>query len=233
MDPLDQRLSDAGASWRQAQPEPPDLDRLVRGLDRHPRRLFSPRAALLLAASLVIVAAVAVAPGVGGVLNGWFAVPSPTATPSPAPTASPTATPTATSSGPSASPSPSPSGSPPSDAGQARNLVRAYETALIAGDWRTAFDLLGPASPKHEAGFAAFASERAAFYVSVAGRYTIGSTTVVRDPAPYEPVTKGADLSRAFLIEVDYPALTGNNAGYDQFVVAPDATGAWKIWPAR
>ena len=62
MDPLDQRLTDAGAAWRQAQAEPPQIDRLVVGLERHPRRLFAPRAALLFAAGLVIVAALAAVP---------------------------------------------------------------------------------------------------------------------------------------------------------------------------
>ena len=43
----------------------------------------------------------------------------------------------------------------------------------------------------------------------------------------------GADRAKAWLIQVDYPALAGNNAGYEQFVVAPDSGGTWRIWPVR
>ena len=46
MDPFDQRLTDAGAAWRQSQPEPPDLNRIVARLE--PRRV-----AWLLAATRV------------------------------------------------------------------------------------------------------------------------------------------------------------------------------------
>jgi hypothetical protein len=58
-------------------------------------------------------------------------------------------------------------------------------------------------------------------------------TQQVPDWTTYAPLIHGADLSRAYLIEVDYPALSGNNAGYEQFVIAPDASGTWWIWPVR
>jgi hypothetical protein len=229
MDPLDQRLTNAGAAWRESQPDPVQIERLIAGLERHPRRLFAPRAALLFAAGLVIVAAVAVAPGVGSFFNPVATVPTPSAATTPTPSA--TTSPSSTPSGAPASASTRPS--QPTDAAAATTLIRTYEEALVAGDWRTAFDLLGPQSLTHEAGLASYATERAAYYESVAGRYTIGTATPVVDGTPYEPVTKGADLSRAYLIEVDYPAMAGNNAGYEQFVVAPDASGAPKIWPVR
>ena len=53
------------------------------------------------------------------------------------------------------------------------------------------------------------------------------------DWTTYAPLTQGADLTQAYLIEVDYPALSGNNAGYEQFVVAPDTSGTLRIWPVR
>ena len=112
-------------------------------------------------------------------------------------------------------------------------LVDRYEAALVAGRWSAAFDLLAATSLTHEAGIESFASERAAFFDSVDGRYTVGDPERIRDWTEYGPLVTGAGRSRAWLIEVDYPALSNNNAGYEQFVVAPDASGTWRIWPVR
>jgi hypothetical protein len=229
MDPLDQRLTDAGAAWRQTQSEPPDLDRMIVAL--RPRRSgrFSGRPMYAFVAALLLVAAIAVAPGVGSLLHQVqppvpiVASPSPTVTSSQAP-ASPAPTPS--------SPAPSPLASL-TDGKTATDLVDRYETALVAGKWQTAFDLLAPTSLTHEAGLDAFASERAPFFVSVDGRYVIADPAPVTDWATFGPTVAGADHSRAYLIEVDYPALSGNNAGYEQFVVAPDSGGTWRIWPVR
>jgi hypothetical protein len=229
MDPLDQRLTDAGAAWRQTQPEPPDLDRMIVALPRRGSGRFTGRLMYAFVAGLLLLAAIAVAPGVGGFLNQL----QPPVTV--VPTVSPSATPGETSASPAptpASPAPSPSASL-SDRETATDLVNRYETALVAGNWQTAFDLLAPSSLTHEAGLDAFASERAAFFVSVDGRYVIGDPTLATDWANYGPVTAGADRSRAWFMEVDYPALSGNNAGYEQFVVAPDSGGTWRIWPVR
>jgi hypothetical protein len=229
MDPLDQRLTDAGAAWRQTQPEPPDLDRMIVALPRRESGGFQGRLMYAFVAALLLAAAVAVAPGVGSFLHRFQTTPpvvttaSPSATPSQTP-ASPAPTP--------ASPAPSPSASS-SDRETATDLVNRYETALVAGNWQTAFGLLAPSSLTHEAGLDAFASERAAFFVSVAGRYVVGDPASATDWANYGPVTAGADRSRAWFIEVEYPALSNNNAGYEQFVVAPDSGGAWRIWPVR
>jgi hypothetical protein len=221
MDPLDQRLTDAGAAWRQSQPAPPDLDRLVASLDRRPSRAFSPRLGFLLAAGLVLLGAVAIAPGVGGVFDGFRSGPPITATTAPS---SVPATPTPTP----------PTSIQPSDASRASALVDTYEAALVAAEWQTAFDLLAPASPTRGLGLAGYTDERGPFYESVAGRYVLGEPTQdVADWTTYAPLIEGADVSRAYLIEVDYPALSGNNAGYEQFVVAPDASGSWWIWPVR
>jgi hypothetical protein len=35
------------------------------------------------------------------------------------------------------------------------------------------------------------------------------------------------------LIDVDYTAVGGNNAGYALFGFAPDPQGTWRIWPVR
>ena len=120
-----------------------------------------------------------------------------------------------------------------SDDAEATDVVNRYEAFLVAGRWRDAFDLLGRSSPTYEAGLAEFSSERAAYFQSVDGKYTVAEPTTVTDWASYGETVAGADTARAVLIEVDYPALAGNNAGYEQFVVAPDAEGTWRIWPVR
>jgi hypothetical protein len=235
MDPLDARLTAVGSDWRRSQPEPPDLDRMIAGLDLRRRPASSSRLAFLLVAGLLALTVFAVASGAGGFLrNGLPGVVTPTpsvpacvdgsACPS-----SPAATPLASI---PPSGSPQPSSPPPSDSARATALLEAYQSALVAGEWRTAFDLLAPTAPTSSTGFAAYADEREAFYASVAGRFTIDAPTS-EIPESMTPLLPGADRSRAFLIEVDYPALAGNNAGYEQFVVAPDGSGVLRIWPVR
>ena len=228
MDPLDQRLTDAGNAWREAQSEPPDLNQIIAALPRRRSGLFEGRFMYAFIAGLLLVAAIAVAPGVGGFLHQ-------VTTPVPVPTAAPSPTPTDSQA--SGQPSPAtPEPSPTAALGEretATALVDEYEAALVAGRYATAFDLLAPASLTCKAGFAAFQSERTAFFRSVAGQYTVLAPVAVTDWADYAPLVEGADQSRALLIEVDYPALAGNNAGFEQFVVAPDSGGTWRIWPVR
>ena len=230
MDPLEQRLIEAGATWRQSQPASPDLDRMVVAL-RGRRSGPMPRSLMTtFVAGLLLVAALAVAPAVGSFLHLLPPTgPVATATPSPAPS-QPVATPEP--SGPISSPVPSPSVTL-TDAQTATQLVERYEAALVAGQWQTAFDLLLPTSATHDAGFASFQDERAAFFASVKGRYTLTEPTRVTSFKGFPPLVGGADRERAWLIEVDYPELAGNNAGFEQFVVLPDATGTWRIWPVR
>src|SRR3954453_4233609 len=124
MDPLDQRLIDAGAAWRRTQPEPPDLDRMVVAL-RRPTGPFTGRLMYAFLAGLLLMAAIFVAPGVGGFLP-QFQPPlpvAPTASPSAAPSEAPeTPPPSAIAASPSPSPSPSAS-APASDRDLATDLV--------------------------------------------------------------------------------------------------------------
>jgi hypothetical protein len=227
MDPLDQRLTDAGLAWRQTQPEPPDLDRMIVALRQRRSGLFQGRLMYTFIAGLLLLVAVAAAPGVGSFLHQFQATPPIVTVPSPTP------------SRPADSPQPTPSSPAPSasaivgDDAVATDLVDRYEAALVAGKWQTAFGLLAPTSLTHQAGLAEFSSERAAFFDSVKGRYTVVDPVPATDWATYGPLVGGADRTRAWLIEVDYPALAGNNAGYEQFVVAPDSGGTWRIWPVR
>jgi hypothetical protein len=147
--------------------------------------------------------------------------PSATPSPSPSPSAAITASPAPTSTPPAGTPS-------PADASAARDALDRYTAALVRGDYATAWAMLAPEVQAHRGSLAAFTAERSAFFRSVAGRYTI-----VVWPADVAPITDwlsatdGAtiDLHHAVLVEVDYPALAGNNAGYDLYIVNPSATG--------
>jgi len=119
------------------------------------------------------------------------------------------------------------------DRRRARDMVDRYENALIAGDWEAAFELLSPTSLTREMGLEAFASERAAYFDSAGDRYVLADPARVSDWMDIAPLVVRAERPRAWLVEVTYPALAGNNAGYEQLVVAPDENGTWRIWPVR
>lgn len=137
-----------------------------------------------------------------------------------------------------ASPSASSGEAPrPWDALQAATLADGYERALIGGDWQVAWDMLAPADHVLRETLAEYTNERSAYFHSVAGRYTLSVLTheaaVLRKWTTSPELVGGADLARAFIVEADYPALAGNNAGYEVFLVAPHATGTWRIWVVR
>ena len=235
MDPLDQRLTDAGLAWRQTQPEPPALDPMLVALRQRRSIVFQGRLMFAFIASLLLVAAVAIAPGVGSFLHQLQPSQPPVLVPSGPPVSSPL--PSSPESSPTspepASAKPAPPTPPPSDALAAAELVHKYEDGLVSGHWQGAFDLLSPTSLTAQAGPAAFATERAQFFASAGDRYVVGGAAPIGDWSRYGPDVVGADREHAYLVQVDYPALAGNNAGFEQFVVAWDASGTWRIWPVR
>ncbi len=145
---------------------------------------------------------------------------SPVATANPSPSLSPTDMPT---------PSVAPGGSSTSaDITTAKAAVDQYSADLVRGDYAAAWAMLGPEYRANAAPFASWSSERSQFFKSVAGRYT-----VVVSPPGVAPITDwlsstfGApiNLAHAVLVEVDYPALAGNNAGYNLYIVNRTASG--------
>jgi len=180
----------------------------------------------LVAAGAVIVAlivALSLRAGGPGPLPSQPAVgASPSAATSPSPTASANPTPS-----PSATPSASPAASA-SAASTASAIVDTYTRDLVQGNFAAAWALLATDGPSRAQTFAAWSTERAQFFRSVAGRYTI-----VVSPAGVAPLrswlaspwSSSIDLAHALLVEVDYPALAGNNAGYSLYIVNPTASG--------
>ncbi len=125
----------------------------------------------------------------------------------------------------------------PGDADKAAGLADNYERALVDGRWQAAWDMLSPADQALRGTFADYTSERSAYFHSVAGRYTLSAPThdaaVLTNWTSSPDLVRGADLSRAFIVQADYPALAGNNAGFEVLLVAPGSSGAWQIWVVR
>ena len=126
------------------------------------------------------------------------------------------------------------------DATTAARLVATYEGLAIAGDWPNAWALLAPwARPT----LADFTDDEGLYFRSVKGRWSTGppqhDLSVLRQWlfAENEPSRRigglGADLGRAYLVEVDYPAMAGNNAGWEMYLAAPDDSGTWRLWLIR
>jgi hypothetical protein len=128
----------------------------------------------------------------------------------------------------STSPSPTlPSQTPdPAEVSAAKDALDHYLRALVQADYQTAYEMLAPEAQAAQS-ITEFSYERNAFFKSVGGRYTI-----TLSPSDVGPITSwlppnaaSVDLSHAVLIKVDYPALAGNNAGWELYIVSPGANG--------
>ncbi|HEY7827929.1 MAG TPA: hypothetical protein VIB99_06825 [Candidatus Limnocylindrales bacterium] len=154
---------------------------------------------------------------------------SPSSVPSPSPVGS-------AGPGPSASNSASPSASPPSTAfANAAVVVDEYTKDLVDGNYAAAWAMLAPDGPSRAQTFASWSAERAQFFRSVAGRYTVTQPPTGTAPLASwlaNPWSSSIDQANAVLVEVDYPALGGNNAGYDVYIVNPTSTG-YAIYDVR
>jgi len=132
----------------------------------------------------------------------------------------------------SASPSPSTTAAAetptPADVAAAKQAVTTYTADLVRGDYAAAYPMLGPEAQAHFGSLSSFTYDQRAFFQSVAGRFTVtpqpSDVGLITD---WLPTTYGAsiDLAHAVLVEVTYPAMAGNNAGYSLFIVNPTATG--------
>jgi len=132
----------------------------------------------------------------------------------------------------SASPSPSTTAAAetptPADVAAAKQAVTTYTADLVRGDYAAAYAMLGPEAQAHFGSLSSFTYDQRAFFQSVAGRFTVtpqpSDVGLITD---WLPTTYGAsiDLAHAVLVEVTYPAMAGNNAGYSLFIVNPTATG--------
>ncbi len=152
--------------------------------------------------------------------------PAPTATPTPEGSPSSSPAPTIAS-----TPTPYPTGAPGAEA-----FVKAYENALIAGDYTTAWSMLAPAATSAWGTLSKYTGDRTAFMASAGKVYT----TVANPPATLSitewlkgtPFVGSVDKAKAVLVQVNWAALAKNNAGWEMWVVNPTATG-WELYEVR
>lgn len=184
-----------------------------------------------LAAVLALMGALAFATISGGSRNSPL-----TGDVSPSPPSDVLASPTpASTPGPTTSVPPVATTPPATDLELAVDAVTRYERALAARDFASAWALRAAPS---RAGLtlASFSAERSQFLASSKGQFSVqpGDAT----PSSISQwlasgVTDGVDPARAAVVEVDFPALSGNNAGYEVFLVSPVASGEWLLWQVR
>ena len=222
--------------------------KMVAQTERRPNPALRPRpgrssvpVGMLAAAAIAFALIVALAQRAGGPgpqpsLPAVGTSPTVSAAAATPPAPSPTATPATSATAPSQSPGST--GTPtPRDIGAARSAVDAYTRFLVQGNYAAAWAMLGPEAQTHLGSLAAYSSERSAFFKNLGGRYTIVvSPTDVAPISAWLAGTYGAtiDLEHAVLVEVDYPALAGNNAGYDLFIVNQQLNGLFlRIYDVR
>lgn len=116
----------------------------------------------------------------------------------------------------------------PADVTAAAGAVDRYTADLVRSDCAAAWAMLGQTAQEHYGSLASFTYERSAFFKSVAGRYTVTPQSTDAGPiTDWLSGTYGAsiDLRHAVLVEVSYPALAGNNAGLDLYIVNAGPNG--------
>lgn len=139
----------------------------------------------------------------------------------PAPIASPTATATPTST---------------ISSDDAKSLVQRYEIALATGHYEQAWEILAPDSRARLGTLSTYSQERALFFRDVRDRFEVTTPTsdekaianwVSGDPPP------AADLTTAYIVQVNYPEAASTNSGFEVFLVARDGVGRVALWWVR
>jgi hypothetical protein len=121
----------------------------------------------------------------------------------------------------------------PSDAEMASLVARAYVEELIAGRYADAWTRLAPRSQALWGSVEPYARERAAFYRGAGPEYRLSAPDSSEAAlAAWLPAGFDGDRLRASVLELEYVRISGP-AGLSVLVVAPDATGSWRIWIAR
>jgi hypothetical protein len=158
---------------------------------------------------------------------------------SPPPTSAPSASATSTlAATPTATPAPTPTAWPTGIPG-ALAYVKAYEDAIVAGDCKTAWNMLDAvwqANWTDEGAFDTACSQQVAstgetFFLTANPSNMMGLADWLSGMA-YPGPTPTVDMAHAVLVEVDWTKLQGNNAGWDMWVANP-VPGGWEIFQVR
>jgi hypothetical protein len=123
----------------------------------------------------------------------------------------------------------------PTDAELADQTLSAYMGEVVGRDFDAAWARLAPGAQRAFGSREQFTSEKLAYLQSAGSAFVMPPPT--HDVALLRQFTDGLDdappLDRAYIVQVDFPGLAGNNAGYWILVTAPDATGEWRVWQVR
>jgi hypothetical protein len=117
----------------------------------------------------------------------------------------------------------------------ARLTTKAFVDAVVAGDFTTAWNMLGPSAKEGFGTAGQFAADRRAFMNMAGNTVVIGEPTQAPDQLSVwldASLREQMAAESAFVVHLDYPVIT-NNAGWEVLVVAPDLAGDWRIWFAR
>lgn len=153
----------------------------------------------------------------------------------PAATFPPTPTPSLTE-----APTPTPVPTPwPTGTVGALAFVHGYEDALIAGHYADAWAMLGPEWQAAWSSESAYQADRSAWMKSSGTQYTATANPPnMMSLAEWVgsmqwPAAKPAiDMAKAVLVEVDWVKVSGDNAGFEMWVVNPTPKG-WELFEVR
>jgi hypothetical protein len=114
--------------------------------------------------------------------------------------------------------------------------VRAYEDALIAGQFPVAWAMLAPAAQLPLVSLSAYTTQRTAYLLTAGKAYTVEanppSTMSLSDYLQGASYAAAIDMTNAVLVRVDWTALSGNDAGWEMWIVNPTA-GGWELYEAH
>jgi hypothetical protein len=115
-------------------------------------------------------------------------------------------------------------------------MVRAYEDALLAGDYSRAWAMLGKGSQAHWGTLAAFQKERAAFLATSGSEYreelSPTNTLTLRQWIEGATWATQIDQAHAYLISVKWTSFASPYAGWEIWVANPGKTG-WLLYLVR
>jgi hypothetical protein len=117
--------------------------------------------------------------------------------------------------------------------------MKTYEDALIAGQYATAWAMLGPEWQASYGSLSAFTTSvqelrngEGTAYTLAANPSTIMSLADWLSSMQWPAATPVIDVAHAVLVEVDWTKLKGNNAGWEVWVVNP-VPGGWELFEVR
>ena len=114
----------------------------------------------------------------------------------------------------------------------------SYEDALIAGDFPKAWSMLGAAGRSGWGSLEGFEYERKAFMASAGKAYTAvanpSGTLSLAEWLTGDPFAASIDAAHAVLVQVNWTALSHNNAGWEMWIVNPiPGPGGWELYQVR